>query len=85
MNIEKRRKTTVEQRDFVHKNALKPLLEDMEILKPEYKPEANAQLYELTMKKRRDTDKIPVHISLFGNYLNTHSETYNSSSNHKIL
>ena len=66
MNIEKRRRTSVVNRDFVHKNALKPLLENMEILKPEYKPEAQCQLFELSMKKRRDTDRIPVTISMFG-------------------
>ena len=66
MNIEKRRKTTVVNRDFVHKNALKPLLENFEMLKPEYKPDAQCQLFELSQKKRRDTDCIPVTVSMFG-------------------
>ena len=65
MNIEKRRKTRVVGRDFVGRNALKPLLERMTLLKPEYRPDADRHLYELTMKKRCDTDKIPVTISLF--------------------
>ena len=66
MNITKRRRTAVVNREFVHKNALKPLLENMEILKPEYKPESECQLFELSMKKRRDVDKIPVTIAMFG-------------------
>ena len=35
------------------------------ISKGEYKPHSDRQLFELTMKKRSDTDKIPVTISLF--------------------
>lgn len=66
MNIEKRRRTTVVDRRFIHRNALKPLLDGFEILKPEYIPEAKCRLYELSMKKRSDTDRIPVTISLFG-------------------
>ena len=65
MNIEKRRKTRVVGREFVHKNAMKPLLERMTLLKPEYQPHADRHLFELTMKKRSDTDKIPVTIALF--------------------
>ena len=66
MNIEKRRQTTIRSRDKVHKNLAKPLLEDIDPLKPEYQPEEAVQLYEMTLKKHRDIDKIPVTIAMFG-------------------
>ena len=66
MNIEKRRQTTIRSRDKVQKILTKPLLEDMDPLQPEYQPEEAVQLYELTSKKHRDIDKIPVTIAMFG-------------------
>ena len=66
MNLEKRRRTIVVNRDFVHRNSWKPLLENMEPLKPEYKLTADARLFEMTLKKRLETDKIPVTIAVFG-------------------
>ena len=45
---------------------MKPLLETKDLLLPEYSKEAESQLYEVTMKKRKDYDRIPVHVSLFG-------------------
>lgn len=68
MNLEKRRRTIVVNRDFVHRNSWKPLLENMDPLKPEYKPTADAKLFEMTLKKRFETDKIPVTIAVFGKH-----------------
>ena len=69
MNLTKRRKTIVANRDYVHKNCLRPLLDEMELLKPEYVPDSEARLYEMTMKKRSDTDKIAVTIAIFGEFI----------------
>ena len=66
MNIEKRRKQEIVGRDEVAKKSLTPYFEDMDTLKPEYEAEESVKLYELTMRKRQDTDKIPVTIALFG-------------------
>ena len=66
MNLTKRRKCIVANRDQVHKNCLRPLLEEMELLKPEYVPDSEAKLYEMIMKKRSETDKIAVTIAIFG-------------------
>ena len=73
MNIEKRRRTKIVGRDEVRKAMMKPLLESKDLLLPEYRQEEQARLYELTMKKKKDIDSIPVHVSLFGSlniYLN---------------
>ena len=45
---------------------MSPLLEDHDFLLPEYAQDDACKLYELTFKKKRDTDSIPVHVSLFG-------------------
>lgn len=66
MNIEKRRTTKIVGRDQIRAHMMKPLLETKGQLLPEYVPEEEGRLYELTMKKRKDVDKIPVHVSLFG-------------------
>ena len=66
MNIEKRRQTKIVGRDKVRSAMMKPLLETKDLLLPEYTPEDECKLYELTLKKKKDTDSIPVHVSLFG-------------------
>ena len=66
MNIEKRRQTRIVGPDLVHKHSLTPFFEDMDLLKPEYEPEDSVKLYELNMRKRRDTDAVPVQIAMFG-------------------
>ena len=65
MNIEKRRYTKIVPRKKVHKFMSKPLLESRNIVLPEYRQEEDFKLYELSLKKRKDLDRIPVHISLF--------------------
>ena len=65
MNIEKRRETRIVGRDKVRSAMMKPLLETRDLLLPEYAEEQDQQLYELTLKKRKDIDRIPVHVSLF--------------------
>lgn len=65
MNIEKRRETRIVGRDKVRSAMMKPLLETRDLLLPEYAEEQDQQLYELTLKKRKDIDSIPVHVSLF--------------------
>ena len=66
MNIEKRRLTKIVGRDKVRSAMMKPLLETRDLLMPEYADAQTSKLYELTLKKRRDIDRIPVHVSLFG-------------------
>lgn len=66
MNIEKRRLTKIVGPDKIRRAMMKPLLETKDLLLPEYTQDHEARLYELTFKKRKDTDKIPVHVSLFG-------------------
>ena len=66
MNIEKRRTTKIVERDEVRKFMMKPLLESKDLLLPEYRQENQARLYEVTMKRKKDVDSIPVHVSLFG-------------------
>lgn len=65
MNIEKRRETRIVGRDKVRSAMMKPLLETRDLLLPEYAGEQDQKLYELTLKKRKDIDRIPVHVSLF--------------------
>ena len=65
MNIEKRRRTVVVGRDKLQRVSMKPLLEKTQELVPEYIPEEECKLYELTFKKKRDVDKIPICVSLF--------------------
>ena len=66
MNIQKRRRTVIKGRDQVQKLMRKPLLDNMDILRPEYETSEGVKLYEMTLKKHRDTDKIPVPIAMFG-------------------
>ena len=66
MNIQKRRRTAIKGRDQVQKLIRKPLLENMDALRPEYETSDEVKLYEMTLKKHRDTDKIPVPIAMFG-------------------
>ena len=66
MNIEKRRKTKIVGRDKIRAAMMKPLLETKGLLLPEYTQVEEGRLYELTMKKKKDFDRIPVHVSLFG-------------------
>lgn len=73
MNIEKRRLTKIVRRNKIRSAMMKPLLETKDLLLPEYSKEAESQLYEVTMKKRKDYDRIPVHVSLFGT-LNRHTK-----------
>ena len=68
MNITKRRRTTVVGRDKIRRCSLTPLLENQQVLQPEYEVDPHSQLYELTLKKRRDQDAIPVPVALFGNF-----------------
>ena len=65
MNISKRRRTCVVSRDLIQKASMKPLLEDQNLLLPEYRQDDGGKLYELTFKKKTDLDKIPVHVSIF--------------------
>lgn len=69
MNIEKRRLTKIVGRDQVRSAMMKPLLETKDLLLPEYTQEEEGRLYELTFKRRKDVDRIPVHISLFGSLI----------------
>lgn len=64
MNITKRRRTTVVGRNQLQGASLKPLLENQQQLLPEYIPEEKCKLFELSFKKKRDLDKIPVTISI---------------------
>ena len=41
----------------------------MDVLRPEYDTSDEVKLYEMTLKKHRDTDKIPVPIAMFGKYI----------------
>ena len=66
MNIEKRRKVKIVHKDEVRTHMMKPLLDVKHPLLPEYITEQDAHMFELTLKKRSDQDKIPVHVSLFG-------------------
>ena len=66
MNIEKRRDTKIVGRDKIRAAMMKPLLESKDLLLPEYTPAEEGRLYELTMRRKNDTDRIPVHVSLFG-------------------
>ena len=66
MNMEKRRVTKIVPRDKAWAARMKPLLETHDLLKTEYPQEPERQLYELTFKRKKDVDKIPIHISLFG-------------------
>ena len=68
MNITKRRRTTVVGRDKIRRCSLTPLLESKHVLQPEYEVDPHSELYELTLKKRRDQDAIPVPVALFGNF-----------------
>ena len=68
MNITKRRRTNVVGRDKLRRCSLTPLLETKHVLQPEYEVDPHSQLYELTLKKRRDQDAIPVPVALFGNF-----------------
>lgn len=68
MNITKRRRTTVVGRDKIRRCSMTPLLENKHVLQPEYEVDPHSQLYELTLKKRRDQDAIPVPVALFGNF-----------------
>ena len=70
MNIEKRRATKIVGRDQIRRYMMKPLLESKDMLLPEYKQEEDCRLFEVTMKKRKDVDSIPVHVSLFGRLIN---------------
>ena len=64
MNISKRRRTVIVNREQLQRASLKPLLENKQELLPEYLPEDQCKLFELTFKKKRDLDKIPVTISI---------------------
>ena len=66
MNMEKRRLTKIVPRDKAWAAQMKPLLETKDLLKTEYPQEPERQLYELTLKRKKDIDKIPIHVSLFG-------------------
>ena len=65
MNLEKRRRTVVVGREKLQRVAMKPLLENSQELLPEYISDEKCKLYELTFKKKKDVDKIPVTISIF--------------------
>ena len=66
MNITKRRATAVVGRDKVRRKSLTPLLDSKYVLRPEYDLDDSCQLYELMSKKRKDVDRIPVPVALFG-------------------